>query len=230
MLKRISFIASLVIIFIVVFVCMFKINLINTKNLSVEKYDSKYIDMMDEASKEEYLSFIRDDSYIKIYDEDIGYKVKLGQNRFFLRKNSKIINYVKKIFDKKKDFNIKEFTDADRVLKEYEKLSKEDKRNFDIGLAALKSETLEPYSNPVTTEDQLSELQDILVQVCINYININGLTDIDEIAFNADSLQRSAHFGKWVPATDSYIRAVGYEETNDEKNNYCVRKKIGDIW
>lgn len=100
MLKRISFIASLVIIFIVVCVCMFKINLINTKNLSVEKYDSKYIDMMDEASKEEYLSFIRDDSYIKIYDEDIGYKVKLGQNRFFLRKNSKIINYVKKIFDK----------------------------------------------------------------------------------------------------------------------------------
>ena len=29
---------------------------------------------------------------------------------------------VKKIFDKKKDFNIKEYTDADRVLNEYEKL------------------------------------------------------------------------------------------------------------
>ena len=137
---------------------------------------------------------------------------------------------VKKILDKKKDFNIKEYTDADRVLEEYKKLSKEDKRNFEIGLQALKSENLEPYSNPVTTEDQLSELQDILVQVCINYININGLTDIDEIAFNADSLQRSAHFGKWVPATDSYIRAVGYEETNDGEINYSKRKKIGDIW
>ena len=137
---------------------------------------------------------------------------------------------VKKILDKKKDFNIKEYTDADRVLNEYEKLSKEDKRNFEIGLQALKSENLEPYSNPVTTEDQLSELQDILVQVCINYININGLTDIDEITFSADSLQRSARFGKWVPATDSYIRAVGYEEINDGKNNYSIRKKIGDIW
>lgn len=137
---------------------------------------------------------------------------------------------VKKILDKKKDFNIKEYTDADRVLEEYKKLSKEDKRNFEIGLQALKPENLEPYSNPVTTEDQLSELQDILVQVCINYININGLTDIDEITFSADSLQRSAHFGKWVPATDSYIRAVGYEEIDDGKNNYCVRKKIGDIW
>ena len=137
---------------------------------------------------------------------------------------------VKKILDKKKDFNIKEYTDADRVLEEYKKLSKEDKRNFEIGLQALKPENLEPYSNPVTTEDQLSELQDILVQVCINYININGLTDIDEIAFNADSLQRSAHFGKWVPATDSYIRAVGYEETNDGEINYSKRKKIGDIW
>lgn len=137
---------------------------------------------------------------------------------------------VKKILNKKKDFNIKEHTDADRVLEEYQKLSKEDKRNFDIGLAALKPENLEPYSNPVTTKDQLSELQDILVQVCINYININGLTDIDEITFTADSLQHSAHFGKWVPATDSYIRAVGYEEVDDGKINYYVRKKIGDIW
>ena len=137
---------------------------------------------------------------------------------------------VKKILNKRKDFNIKEYTDADRVLNEYQKLSKEGKRNFEIGLQALKSENLEPYSNPVTTEDQLSELQDILVQVCINYININGLTDIDEIAFNADSLQHSAHFGKWVPTTDSYIRAVGYEKINDGKNNYCIRKKIGDIW
>ena len=137
---------------------------------------------------------------------------------------------VKKILDKKKDFSIKEYTDADRVLEEYKKLSKEDKRNFEIGLAALKPENLEPYSNPVTTEDQLSELQDILVQVCINYININGLTDIDEITFSADSLQRSAHFGKWVPATDSYIRAVGYEETNNGESNYFKRKKIGDIW
>ena len=41
---------------------------------------------------------------------------------------------VKKILDKKKDFNIKEYTDADRVLEEYKKLSKEDKRNFEIGL------------------------------------------------------------------------------------------------
>ena len=73
-------------------------------------------------------------------------------------------------------------------------------------------------------------MQDILVQVCINYININGLTDIDEIIFNADSLQRSAHFGRWVPATDSYIRAVGYEETNNGESNYFKRKKIGDIW
>ena len=137
---------------------------------------------------------------------------------------------VKKILDKKKNFNIKEYTDADRVLEEYKKLSKEDKRNFEIGLQALKPENLEPYSNPVTTEDQLSELQDILVQVCINYININGLTDIDEITFSADSLQRSAHFGKWVPATDSYIRAVGYEETNNGETNYFKRKKIGDIW
>jgi hypothetical protein len=81
----------------------------------------------------------------------------------------------------------------------------------------------------VTTSEHLSELQDILVQVCINYINENKLTDIDEISFNADSLQHSAHFGGWVPATDSFIKAVGVEEVQDGDLTYYVRRKITEV-
>ena len=137
---------------------------------------------------------------------------------------------VKKVIDGKKKKKAEEYPEVDKLIENFKKLSIKEKRAFALLYGALSSDRLDAYTNPVTTNEHLSELQDILVQVCINYINENKLTDIDEISFSADSLQCSARFGEWVPATDSYIRAVGYEEINDEKNNYCVRKKIGDIW
>ena len=137
---------------------------------------------------------------------------------------------VKKVVDGNIEKKAEEYPEADRLIENFKKLSTREKRAFALLYGALNSDRLDAYTNPVTSNEHLSELQDILVQVCINYINENKLTDIDEISFSADSLQCSARFGEWVPATDSYIRAVGYEEINDEKNNYCVRKKIGDIW
>ena len=137
---------------------------------------------------------------------------------------------VKKVVDGNIGKKAEEYPEVDRLIENFKKLSTREKRAFALLYGALNSDRLDAYTNPVTSNEHLSELQDILVQVCINYINENKLTDIDEISFSADSLQCSARFGEWVPATDSYIRAVGYEEINDEKNNYCVRKKIGDIW
>ena len=137
---------------------------------------------------------------------------------------------VKKVVDGNIEKKAEEYPEVDRLIENFKKLSTREKRAFALLYGALNSDRLDAYTNPVTSNEHLSELQDILVQVCINYINENKLTDIDEISFSADSLQCSARFGEWVPATDSYIRAVGYEETNDGKNNYGVRKKIGDIW
>ena len=137
---------------------------------------------------------------------------------------------VKKVVDGNIEKKAEEYPEVDKLIENFKKLSTKEKRAFALLYGALNSDRLDAYTNPVTSNEHLSELQDILVQVCINYINENKLTDIDEISFSADSLQCSARFGEGVPATDSYIRAVGYEEINDEKNNYCVRKKIGDIW
>ena len=137
---------------------------------------------------------------------------------------------VKKVMDGNVEKKAEEYPEVDRLIEDFKKLSPREKRAFAFLYGALNSEKLDAYANPVTTKEHLSELQDILVQVCINYINENKLTDIDEISFSADSLQHSAHFGEWVPATDSYIKAVGYEEVDDGKINYYVRKKIGEIW
>jgi len=47
------------------------------------------------------------------------------------------------------------------------------------------------------------ELQDRLVQCCLDFINEKGNTDIWRVNFTADCLQESAKHGKWCACTDS---------------------------
>ena len=76
-----------------------------------------------------------------------------------------------------------------------------------------KYKVLEYMKNPdrksKMTEDNIRELQNILVQTCIDYINEHHLSDLEEVHFNADSLQCSADYKEWTPATDSAISCYG---------------------
>ena len=47
------------------------------------------------------------------------------------------------------------------------------------------------------------ELQNRLVQCCIDYIKETGDTNIDQVIFTADALQESSKYGSWQPCTDS---------------------------
>jgi hypothetical protein len=83
-----------------------------------------------------------------------------------------------------------------------------------------------------TKIDHNKELQEILVQTCIDYINKNGLTDIWGVYFHADSLNTSAKFGEWTPATDSSIQVEGvgthkFIRENGEEWNTSERYEIG---
>lgn len=69
-----------------------------------------------------------------------------------------------------------------------------------------------------TTTKDIKELQEKLVQTCIDFINERGLEDVEEVAFNVDSLQVSAKIERWHPATDSTINVSGYEK--DEHGLY----------
>ena len=75
----------------------------------------------------------------------------------------------------------------------------------------------------LTTHDDIRELQDRLVQTCIDFINEKGLTDIYGVSFNADSLAESAKYGSWQPCTDSYIKVEGVK-----KERYL--RKNGDVF
>ena len=69
-------------------------------------------------------------------------------------------------------------------------------------------------NNRITQIEHIKELQEILVQTCLDYINKHGLTDIYSVSFNADELAYSVKHGKWQPATDSYIKVEGIRYQN----------------
>lgn len=71
----------------------------------------------------------------------------------------------------------------------------------------------------LTKEEHIRELQRILVQTCLDYINKEGLTDIYSVHFDADELAYSAQYGKWQPATDSYIRVDGIQIEKHRRKN-----------
>ena len=71
----------------------------------------------------------------------------------------------------------------------------------------------------ITQKEHIRELQEILVQTCIDYINKHGLTDVYSVSFNADELAYSAKYEKWQPATDSYIRVEGIRFQNHRRKN-----------
>ena len=73
-----------------------------------------------------------------------------------------------------------------------------------------------------TTDVLISKLQDRLIQCCIDFINENNLGDLERVDFTADGLQISSEFGKWSPATDSFIS--GSEVV--EENGYLVMKNF----
>ncbi len=110
------------------------------------------------------------------------------------------------------------------AIKAYEALTEEQKKVFGYSTWCYHSE-LDEMENKQTTHEQTRQLQDILVQTCIDFINENGLKDIDLVSFSADSLQESARFNEWTPATDSFLEIEGIEKS-EKDGGYEVRRFI----
>lgn len=98
----------------------------------------------------------------------------------------------------------------------------------------IRHDDLPKYDNPVTTTDDIKELQQRLVQTCVDFIKEKNLTDIDAVRFNVDGLTGNAiEFGEWVPAMDSYIGVEGLQEDtytgkSGKPYTFRVRKFIGE--
>jgi hypothetical protein len=98
----------------------------------------------------------------------------------------------------------------------------------------IRHDDLPKYENPVTTTEDIKELQQRLVRTCIDFVRTRNLTDIDAVRFNVDGLEDSIAFCEWTPCMDSYIGVEGLqEETHIGKSgksykSHRVRKFIGE--
>ena len=103
-----------------------------------------------------------------------------------------------------------------------------------VTVRIIKHDDLPNYENPVTTTKDIKELQERLVQTCIDFVKEKNLTDIDMVRFNVDGLTGNAiEFGEWVPAMDSYIGVEGLQEDtyigkSGDPYTFTVRKFIGE--
>ena len=92
---------------------------------------------------------------------------------------------------------------------------------------------LPKYENPVTTTEDIKELQQRLVRTCIDFVRTRNLTDIDAVRFNVDGLGDSIYFCEWTAGMDSYIGVEGLQEEtftgkSGEPYTFRVRKFIGE--
>ena len=110
------------------------------------------------------------------------------------------------------------------VIALYNSLSDNEKKVFGKEAIGYNDFDLDNMVNKQITHEQTKELQDILVQTCIDFINENELRDVDAVYFSADSLQESARCNEWTPSTDSFLTLEGMEY--DEKCDFYVRRLI----
>lgn len=116
------------------------------------------------------------------------------------------------------------------LILSYRSLTDEEKKKFTqmSWYDSPKNEELDKYTNPKTIGDDIKQLQEILVQTVIDFINERNLTDIDAVCFSADGLSTSAKYGEWTCSTDSSISIEGLEEEIGQNGDrFTVRRLIG---
>lgn len=97
----------------------------------------------------------------------------------------------------------------------------------------IKHDDLPKYENPVTTTEDIKELQQRLVQTCIDFVRTRNLTDIDMVRFSVDGLGDAINFQEWTAGMDSYIGVEGLQEDtytgkSGKPYTFRVRKFIGE--
>ena len=93
-------------------------------------------------------------------------------------------------------------------------------------LRIAKATDIPNYKNPITTMEDIKDLQERLVQCCIDFIKERNLTEIWGINLSVDGLPGSVKYGKWMGSTDSHITIEGLQM--DEDYGFKTRAFIGE--
>lgn len=87
----------IVALLIVIFAGIIYINIINTKTLSPLGNTKQNYELVSEKFGEDFDNFIKDNSYLKIYNDEEDEKVivRLGDKEFTISSESEILQYIK---------------------------------------------------------------------------------------------------------------------------------------
>jgi hypothetical protein len=110
---------------------------------------------------------------------------------------------------KKEEFEAmpQEYKDA---VNTFGKLNDELKRKFIFDSQRnIVDDSLPKHENPKTSEKDIKDLQEILVQDVIDFLNARGLQEVDTVSFHIDGLGDSLKHEQWTPSSDSSIRFEG---------------------
>ena len=93
----------IVFLLILIFTGILYINIINTKTLSPLGNTNQNYELVNEKFGEEFGDFIKDNSYLKIYndEEDKNLIVRLSDKEFKISSESQIVHYIKNKIDNK---------------------------------------------------------------------------------------------------------------------------------
>lgn len=104
------------------------------------------------------------------------------------------------------------------LIKDNDKLCPIEERSLRIcGLSQY-----EKFESPITSMEDLLDLQKELMNTAIRFCKERNLTDIDSLSFGADGIQDSVEYGEWTASTDSSLVAHGYENNK--------QKLIGEVF
>ena len=91
----------IVFLLILIFAGILYINIINTKTLSPLGNTNQNYELVNEKFGKDFGNFIKDNSYLKIYndEEDKDVIVRLGDKEFKISSESEIVHYIKNKID-----------------------------------------------------------------------------------------------------------------------------------
>lgn len=121
------------------------------------------------------------------------------------------------------------FTSDYYLCKEiFDRLSQHEKDCFFDAHCKIKRREIEKLPHPKMKQEDINELHDLLVGICIDYLASKGFDDVDDISLSIDGLKRSIEAVEWIPATDSSLSVFGYSKNDND--DFPTKKLIGESY
>lgn len=119
------------------------------------------------------------------------------------------------------------FTSDYYLCKEiFDRLSQHEKDCFFDAYCKIKRREIEKLPHPKMKQEDINELHDLLVGICIDYLASKGFDDVDDISLSIDGLRGSIEAVEWIPETDSFLSVFGYGKNDND--DFPTKKLIGE--